>query len=120
MRGGRVGPDLALGLNYATPTAAVRDLGVFIRSDQERIVRRPWLSRDPAKICRTPEQYLELAASYKHIVTDRLHFAISSLIVSRKTTLLPNSYHKNHSMYETWLQGLGCRFAESVEEAACR
>jgi exopolysaccharide biosynthesis predicted pyruvyltransferase EpsI len=113
-------PDLALGLSYVTRTAARQCLGVFVRNDRERVVQRPWRSCDPAKICRTPEQYLELAAQYEHIVTDRLHFAISSLIVGRKTTLLPNSYHKNSSMYETWLQALGCRFAHSVEESVGR
>jgi exopolysaccharide biosynthesis predicted pyruvyltransferase EpsI len=118
--GASLAPDLALGLSYAARAGAVRGLGVFVRKDPERVVRRPWLSPDPVKICRTTEEYLELAAQYQQIVTDRLHFAICGLIVGRRTTLLPNSYHKNRSMHETWLAGLGCRFAQSVEEAVGR
>jgi exopolysaccharide biosynthesis predicted pyruvyltransferase EpsI len=58
-----------------------------------------------------------LATQYKRIITDRLHFAISGLILGRETTILPNSYHKNRSMYETWLRDLGCNFAENLETA---
>jgi len=114
---GLLAPDLALGLDYETRIPATRDLGVFLRKDCERRVPRPWLARDPARICRVPEDYLRLAAKYRRIITDRLHFAISALIVGRDTTLLPNSYHKNQSMYETWLKDLGCRFAAGLDEA---
>jgi hypothetical protein len=31
--------------------------------------------------------------------------------------LLPNSYHKNRSMYETWLRDLGCMFAPEPRAA---
>jgi len=110
-------PDLALGLDYRNRLGATRRTGVFIRKDREGVVRRPWFSRDPAKICNTPRQYLELAARYERIITDRLHFAICGLIVGRDTTLLPNSYHKNRSMYETWLGELGCKFATRIERA---
>jgi exopolysaccharide biosynthesis predicted pyruvyltransferase EpsI len=110
-------PDLALGLDLAGRTAPSRGVGVFVRKDQERTVARPWLSRDPVRLCRTPLEYLRLAAAYRHVVTDRLHFAICGLLAGRRVTLLPNSYHKNRSMYETWLQGLGCEFAWSVEES---
>jgi exopolysaccharide biosynthesis predicted pyruvyltransferase EpsI len=109
-------PDLALGLDYENSVAPTRKLGVFLRGDEERAVRRPWFSRDPAKICRTPQEYLRLAARYERIITDRLHFAICGLIVGRETTLLPNAYHKNQAMYDTWLKSLGCRLAESAKE----
>jgi exopolysaccharide biosynthesis predicted pyruvyltransferase EpsI len=109
-------PDLALGLDYDTPDQPRRRLGMFLRRDQEGAVQRPWLTRDPAKICRTPAEYLELAARYERIVTDRLHFAICGLILRRDTTLLPSSYHKNQGMYETWLKDLGCNFANSLAE----
>ncbi len=113
---GVLAPDLALGLDYTSTTQPRHELGIFLRKDSEGIVPRGWFSRDPVRLCRTPRQYLELAASYEHIVTDRLHFAISAMIVGRRTTLLPNVYHKNSSMYKTWLRDLGCEFATSVRE----
>ncbi len=113
---GILAPDLALGLDYTPTTRPTREFGVFLRKDSEGIVPRGWFVRDPARLCRTPRQYLELAASYEHIVTDRLHFAISSLMVGRRTTLLPNIYHKNSSMFKTWLTDLGCEFATSLRE----
>jgi exopolysaccharide biosynthesis predicted pyruvyltransferase EpsI len=110
-------PDLALGLDYENRIEPTHEVGIFMRKDRERAVARPWLTRDPVNICSTPEEYLQLAAKYKRIITDRLHFAICGLIVGRDTTLLPNSYHKNRSMYETWLRDLGCDFATSLEDA---
>jgi exopolysaccharide biosynthesis predicted pyruvyltransferase EpsI len=58
-----------------------------------------------------------MASRYRRIITDRLHFAIAGLHAGREVTLLPNNSHKNRSMHETWLAGLGCHFAESVEAA---
>ena len=110
-------PDLALGLKVDPPPPPVRDLGIFLRRDYEQKVRRRLFSRDPARVCQTPRQYLALASRYSRIITDRLHFAVCGLLLGRETTLLPNSYHKNRSMHETWLSGLGCRFAESVSQA---
>jgi exopolysaccharide biosynthesis predicted pyruvyltransferase EpsI len=114
---GILAPDLALGLDYSTTIEPQHDLGVFIRRDCELNVKRPWMARDPVRLCKTPEEYLQLAAQYRRIITDRLHFAVSGLILGRDTTILPNSYHKNRSMYETWLRDLGCHFAENLDVA---
>jgi exopolysaccharide biosynthesis predicted pyruvyltransferase EpsI len=113
-------PDLALGLQCAARRTATRGLGVFLRRDSERPAGLRWFSRDPVRLCSTPREYLELAASYERIVTDRLHFAICGLLACRQTTLLANDYHKNESMYETWLKALGCRFARNVHAALGR
>ena len=107
-------PDLALGMKYRTTISPRYKQGVFLRRDSESKLPK-WhykyiFRRDPVRICKTPEQYLHLAALYQHILTDRLHFAIAGLICGRRVTLLPNSYHKNESMYRTWLKGLGCEF----------
>jgi exopolysaccharide biosynthesis predicted pyruvyltransferase EpsI len=110
-------PDLALGLQCAAGQTATRGRGVFLRRDPERAAGLRWFSRDPVRLCSTPRKYLELAASYDSIVTDRLHFAICGLLARRETTLLANDYHKNESMYETWLKALGCRFARNVRAA---
>ncbi len=114
---GILAPDLALGLDYVSTVSPSRRRGVFLRGDSEGVVPRGWLARDPVRRCRTARQYLELAARYEHLVTDRLHFAISALLVGRRVTLLPNVYHKNRSMFETWLQALGCEFAADAREA---
>jgi len=117
---GILAPDLALGLDFTTDVEPIRKRGVFLRKDKESVVTGRWWRRDPIKMCRTPQEYLELAARYEHVVTDRLHFAICSMIVGRRTTLLPNSYHKNIGMFETWLGSLGCEFAGTLRQALRR
>ncbi len=114
---GILAPDLALGLAWPAAGPAVQDLGILMRRDHERRGRLLKLSRDPAALCNTPAETLALASRYRRIITDRLHFAIAGLHAGREVTLLPNNYHKNRSMHETWLAGLGCQFAESVEAA---
>lgn len=113
-------PDLALGLDYTTDTEPMFRRGVFLRRDIEAARKYwfRWFRRDPVRMCRTPVEYLELAAQYEEIITDRLHFAICGLTVGRRVTLIRNSYHKNASLHETWLNELGCRFADSVLRAA--
>lgn len=115
--GGILAPDLALGLAWPAARQATRDLGLFLRRDRERCGRKPLVARDPARICRTPADYLARAADHRRIVTDRLHFAIAGLHAGREVTLVANDYHKNRSMHATWLESLGCRFAASVAEA---
>ena len=114
---GVLAPDLALGLVWPAAGPPVQDLGILMRRDHERRGRLLQLARDPAALCNTPVETLALAARYRRIITDRLHFAIAGLHAGREVTLLPNNYHKNRSMHETWLAGLGCHFAESVEAA---
>ena len=114
---GILAPDLALGLAWPAAGPPVQDLGILMRRDHERRGRLLQLARDPAALCNTPAETLALAARYRRIITDRLHFAIAGLHAGREVTLLPNNYHKNRSMHETWLAGLGCHFAESVEAA---
>jgi len=117
---GILAPDLALGLATVASRRARRGLGVFLRRDQERTGRKPLLARDPVRLRRDPAAYLALAARYRRIVTDRLHFAVAGLHAGRDVTLVANDYHKNHSMHETWLADLGCRFAATAAEALGR
>lgn len=120
MPGARLMPDLALGYrldrNYGTP---LFDRGIFLRKDLEgRFSNYPGNIGDPPHLVpRDLQDYFQLAASYRHLVTDRLHFAIAGLLLKRRVTLLPNHYHKNRSMWETWLKDLGCEWAESPELA---
>jgi hypothetical protein len=114
---GILAPDLALGLAWPAAGPPTHDLGILMRRDHERTGRLLQLARDPAALCDTPAETLALASRYRRIITDRLHFAIAGLHAGREVTLLPNNYHKNRSMHETWLADLGCQFAESVEAA---
>ena len=117
---GILAPDLALGLAWTPPPRPDRDLGILLRRDRERSGRRRLLACDPVKWCRTPTEYLGLAARYRRIITDRLHFAVAGLHAGRDVTLLANDYHKNRSMHETWLADLGCRFADDLAQALGR
>jgi exopolysaccharide biosynthesis predicted pyruvyltransferase EpsI len=117
---GVLGPDLALALVTDDPPRADRDLGIFLRRDQERIGRKPLVATDPVRLTQDPRVYMRIAARHRRIVTDRLHFAIAGLHAGRQVTLVANDYHKNRSMHETWLADLGCRFADSAAEALTR
>lgn len=110
-------PDLALGLNPGKAFPAQHRLGIFLRKDQEAGEKQPWFSVDPIKLARTPDQYLRFAAQYETLITNRLHLAVCGILMDRNVILLPNSYHKNASLHETWLADLGCQFADSLEAA---
>lgn len=114
---GILAADLALGIATADPPPPRHDRGIFLRRDQERLGRKPFFVRDPIRLRRDPLEYLALAARYRRIVTDRLHFAVAGLHAGRDVTLVANDYHKNRSMHETWLKDLGCRFAATIAEA---
>jgi len=113
-------PDLALGLATTPPPRPVRDLGVFLRRDQERTGPKPLWARDPVRLHDDPFAYLAFAARHRRIITDRLHFAVAGLHAGRDVTLVANDYHKNRSMHETWLADLGCRFADTAAAARAR
>jgi exopolysaccharide biosynthesis predicted pyruvyltransferase EpsI len=114
---GILAPDLALGLATPEPPPPSRELGVYLRRDQERGGQKHLWARDPVQMHHDPFRYLAMAARYRRIVTDRLHFAVAGLHAGRDVTLVANDYHKNRSMHETWLADLGCRFAATAAEA---
>lgn len=105
-------PDLALGMIIPAIKPSRRyGRETFIRVDNEcELVN--WPPHDPTRYCRTAEEYLATAGSYQSLETDRLHFAIAGMMMKTETTIMPNSYHKNRSMWETWLKNLGCLWAE--------
>jgi len=85
--------------------------GVWLREDCEQPLNFSFHKRslgDPICICKTVEQYINLAATYEEIITNRLHFAIAGLLIGRRVTLLANSYYKNQAVYENSLKELGC------------
>lgn len=104
---------LFLGLERRRQSKLTIDEGLWLRQDLEALFSESRSLGDPAECCRFPFQYLRLAARYTHVITDRLHFAVAALSCGRKTTLLPNNYHKNRSMFETSLRELGCEWRDA-------
>lgn len=109
-------PDLALGMEWLNEQEAVYERGLFLRRDLEGLFEHPASKGDPARLVQGWADYLRLAGQHGWIITDRLHFAIAGLLCGRRVTLLPNSYHKNRSMYDTWLKDLGCEWSDAVPE----
>jgi len=120
-------PDLALSLDWNNDLAnrpPRKPHGVFLRCDKEARFADalPGVNQGPPFGLvgkRDVSGYVALAARYRIIVTDALHFSICGLACGRKVYLLPGTYHKNRSMYESWLRDLGCHWAASpadVEE----
>jgi exopolysaccharide biosynthesis predicted pyruvyltransferase EpsI len=104
-----------------------KEFGLFLRKDKEskKLPYEKYSIGDPwkdfsKKMTKTYDDYFELISEYNVIATDRLHFAISSLILGKKTILLANNYFKNQSMYETWLKDLGCLWGEKEMEIYLR
>ena len=109
-------PDLALAYTLPdewTNPAIKEEVGYFFRLDKESKLKI--VTKDPIKLCPKVIDYINLAASYREVHTDRLHFAISCMIVKTKVFLYPNSYHKNKSIYDLWLRGRGCEWRDTFE-----
>lgn len=111
----RVEPHLVpdIGLNYRVDFPipdAVHEEGCFPRQDAEKLQSRP-VYNDPAVGVRSVQEYLRKAADYKQITTDRLHFAIAGILAGRDVTLVGNDYHKNESIWQSYLH-LFCRFSK--------
>lgn len=108
-------PDTALVLDVK-PDAAEREHYLALRCDWEATDGLRGTPRtDPARRVTTAQDYLRLAACYRRITTNRLHFAIAGLLQDRQVHLLSGAYHKNRSMYDTWLhQFPGCKFEKTI------
>jgi exopolysaccharide biosynthesis predicted pyruvyltransferase EpsI len=107
-----------LGLSYTPdqqPSQATKRLGVCLRRDAEGQFKDEFSDGDPAEGLnrRSAESYVQRAAQYHSIITDRLHFAISGLLCKRRVILLPGNYHKNRGVFDQSLQALGCEWADS-------
>lgn len=113
-------PDLALGFDFPKMRRPIKGLGLFIRRTDPSLFNAAHYPKsiDPAQWTYSATDYIDFVSDYDPIITDRLHVAIVGLGLGRQVTLLPSHYHKNRSMWETWLEALGCRWADSPEEAA--
>lgn len=112
--GAVLAPDLALAYlpveevkTQAMPLAEAH----FFRADDEHAgATHPLNLGDPAWGSSSPLDYFNKAAMASRVHTDRLHFAVASLVMGRRTVLYPNTYHKNRGMWEAWLKDLGCEW----------
>lgn len=115
---GDLAPDLALAFEGPQYPSLQRGVGLFLRRGWEETGDHDEHDLgDPAGLASTIEEYLQLAAAYDHVITNRLHFAIAALLQRRKVTLLPNSYHKNRSVWAACLWQFGCEWSYSATHA---
>jgi Exopolysaccharide biosynthesis protein len=117
--GAILAPDLALGFDFPEIQRATRGPQLLLRRTDPSAfnVHNYPASIDPAELTYSADDYLDFIADYDPIITDRLHVAIVGLGLRRRVTILPSHYHKNRSMWETWLSRLGCLWADTPEEA---
>jgi len=64
---------------------------------------------------RNPLDYIiNTLKPYDAVISDRLHGALISLMMRKKTVLLPVGYHKNRAFFDTWLYSIaGAAFVET-------
>jgi len=89
-----------------------------IRHDKERPERQgfnylSWI--DPIDISDTFEQWVRFHARSNALVTNRTHSTILGTILGIPTTMLPNGYHKNRSIWEHSLSDRGVEWRESID-----
>jgi len=113
---GEIVPDLALGFDFPEVDCKKSGDETFLRATNESVfIYIPRKHRkDPASFCHTPRQYWEYAAKYSAITTDRLHFAICGIAMKSRVKLLPVYYHKNKTMFNEYLEKLGCLYSEEL------
>jgi exopolysaccharide biosynthesis predicted pyruvyltransferase EpsI len=67
---------------------------------------------DPAHYARSFDHWIRLHACSRSILTNRTHSAILGAILGIPTTVLPNAYHKNRSIWEYSLRSRGVDWEE--------
>jgi len=72
-----------------------------------------WL--DPIGVSSSFNEWLNIHLKAKQIITNRTHSAILGAILGIPTTLLPNNYHKNRSIWEYSLRERGVEWLDSIK-----
>lgn len=112
--------DLAFYVNLDTykEIKPVYHLGVLLREDGESQKSIPLNLRDPVKLCNSLEDYIQLAARFDTIITDRLHFAIIAAKLGRRVSLVAGNYYKIKGIYEFSMKFMeNVKFFETAKEA---
>jgi len=91
-----------------------------IRDDKESktVIDHPKPFRmwyDPVPFSQSFEDWVRHHAQAREVVTNRLHSAVVSSILDKPVTLLPNSYHKNRSVYEFSLAEQGVEWQNEIQ-----
>jgi len=114
-------PDVVLGFDF--PRGDIQPTGrcgVFLRKERESNLAALVTNNLGAPFGRINKRdtagYMRLAQQYQTIITDALHFAIVGLAYGRDVYIAPGAYHKNRSMYDTWLSALGCKWVEDARQ----
>ncbi len=93
-------------------------VGFFIRNDKESDNFLPALnsiSLDPGSYTSDFNKWVQLHACAKKIYTNRLHSSILGTILGKNVILLPNSFHKNRSVWEYSLRTKSVSWKEEVD-----
>ncbi len=111
-------PDLAF--FFAVPAFKQSNLKVLhaFRSDKEGFGFGNTLNFNSDISIESPhtaDDFVRDISNYSKILTDRAHVAIIGLMLGCDVRLFPNRYHKNRSLFESYLQKLGCRWGECPE-----
>lgn len=69
---------------------------------------------DPAYYAISFSHWLRIHSYAHRIVSNRLHSAILGALLEKPVTLLPGSYHKNHSLWEYSLKKYGVKWQENL------
>lgn len=123
----QVDHDTALHLNASDlPRTGMSPRGhtfYGIRDDKEsrsiakqRKPFRMWF--DPVPYSSSFDEWVGHHARAGTVITNRLHSAVVSTILEKPTVLLPNSYHKNRSVYEFSLADRGAKWREEIDTTA--
>jgi len=107
MTGWEMAPDMALCFQVEDEIPSGHGKAVVLRADFEGT--SPMGLNDTC--FESIHSMLEFCCLYEEIETDRLHLAIAGLLLGRKVFLRTTRYHKNRSMYDSWLSELGCHWA---------
>jgi exopolysaccharide biosynthesis predicted pyruvyltransferase EpsI len=114
--------DTALNLTKADLVQGEHPAGGYtlyaLRQDKERPASQPydylsWL--DPIDVSSSFEEWLQFHWRAKKIVTNRTHSTIVGMILGIPTVMLPNSYHKNRSVWEFSLRDRGVQWLDHID-----
>jgi exopolysaccharide biosynthesis predicted pyruvyltransferase EpsI len=105
-----------------TPIRGNGILNAF-RTDKEQKGKRPddaidlsqmfqFSTENKQSILDCAGKFLERINEYEIIHTNRLHAAIGGVLLQKQVFLYPNSYYKNHAIYEFTLKDKGVQFCE--------
>lgn len=82
--------------------------------DEAPLASSSALTLDPATYADTLRHWVRIHLYARSITTNRLHSAILGAIAGIPVTLLPGSYHKNHSIWEFSLRARGVQWADKA------